>query len=181
MVAEIPQVPLPFDDKAIEHALTELDAKVAAWSETIMAAEATIREAGARQSTISKTGLVDEQEGVAEPRVIDAVDAPIGDRVDLTRTTVSDTSPADADRAEGEEDMSAGAGMDVEQADVTEDDDESLLARLDEQTAKRIRIMRRVNKDKKTVRQLLEIHRMRTPVEASSKSEKRSWWRRSTK
>jgi hypothetical protein len=58
------------------------------------------------------------------------------------------------------------------------DEDEALLATLDEETANAIRVMRRMSMGKKTVRELLEKYqKSHASQQAASKPKKQSWWR----
>lgn len=58
-----------------------------------------------------------------------------------------------------------------------EDEDEALLASLDEETARSIRVMRRLNPDGKSVRELLEEYQS-TQGGGGDRNEKKSWWKR---
>jgi hypothetical protein len=55
-------------------------------------------------------------------------------------------------------------------------DDEELLATLDEEIAKKIRILRRMSSGKKSVRELLEKHKLNTSSETGET--RRSFWRK---
>lgn len=58
------------------------------------------------------------------------------------------------------------------------EDDEALLASLDEGTAKAIRVMRRLSDTRKSVRQLLAEYETSKSHQAKDQPTKRSWWKR---
>ncbi|MBI4580183.1 MAG: hypothetical protein HY718_10805, partial [Planctomycetes bacterium] len=68
---------------------------------------------------------------------------------------------------------------DLETAAVNRDaDDEGLLATLDEETAKAIRVMRRLMLNRKSVRELLAEYQSKKSGTAAKVSTKKSWWHR---
>jgi hypothetical protein len=64
---------------------------------------------------------------------------------------------------------------------VSPDDDESLLAGLDPEAVRAIRVQRRLLDGQKTLRQLVEEYRAAGLSEQASRSEKKSWWSRGKK
>jgi hypothetical protein len=59
-----------------------------------------------------------------------------------------------------------------------EEDEEALLASVDEETARAVRIMRRLAQDGRSVRELIEECKVMPPSPSLSRPEKRSWWSR---
>jgi len=61
---------------------------------------------------------------------------------------------------------------------VAQEEDEALLASLDPETAKAIRVMRRLSFENKSVRELLEEHKQTRNGSESAEPRKKSWWSR---
>ncbi len=59
---------------------------------------------------------------------------------------------------------------------ATRSDDEALLASLDPETAKAIRVMRRLSMSQKSVRQLLEEHQAKPAAQPAANAKKSRWW-----
>ncbi|GMU21768.1 MAG: hypothetical protein AMXMBFR13_18570 [Phycisphaerae bacterium] len=78
------------------------------------------------------------------------------------------------------EDVTAEASANAAETPV-EDDDEALLASLDEETAKAIRVMRRLTFEKKKVRELLEEYRQTQAKPTPGEGRKKSWWTRGSR
>ncbi|MEP0841635.1 MAG: hypothetical protein HRF43_02860, partial [Phycisphaerae bacterium] len=68
-------------------------------------------------------------------------------------------------------------GSEAGSAPAADADDEALLASLDHETAKAIRVMRRVSFEKKSVRQLLEEYQA-SKTASASEPKKKAWWSR---
>ncbi|NLX23231.1 MAG: hypothetical protein GXY55_16390 [Phycisphaerae bacterium] len=83
--------------------------------------------------------------------------------------TQADLEPADSEPAEA----------DSEPPQAEDDDDETLLASLDPETAQAIRVMRRLTPERKSVRQLLAEYQTSKAEEVPARAEKkRSWFLR---
>jgi hypothetical protein len=58
------------------------------------------------------------------------------------------------------------------------DDDQTVLDSLDEETATAIRVMRRLDPDGKSIRELLEEYEAQQAAEHAKRGERKTWWKR---
>ena len=169
-------------DQAIVYALSELDTRLAAWVTAMEQGQSLI----ARGLELKSAGVAVEAE-VSAPVVAELVEAA--------------SSAAEPETAEREEDVAAvefeesASGMfQVPKRDHTAtesaeneagaelgefgvEDDETLLAQLDEETAKIIRVKRRLCNNQRSVRELLvEYQREERPAKGQAQQRKQ-WWR----
>lgn len=122
---------------------------------------------------------------VPTPELDSAIARRLGDdSIDL-EVGAADRSAADDGAAGTQTEFEAiGEPVDEEVVETTPtsvvhpDDDESLLAGLDPQVAKAIKVKRRLLEGVKTLRQLIEEHKAQGGREEASKSGKKSWWSR---
>jgi len=186
------------DDGTIQEAFVILDEKLTRWT-------AAMQEAQTALSRHASTAVLEEDEveeppyeeasiavAVEEPPYEEAsvavaveeepvVDEPIG--CDLNENLQSSPSldaseqisdpVAKAGSAFGEK---ARASDDVKSVPVS-NEDENLLASLDPETAKAIRVMRRLNPGKRSVKELLEEYEA-TKGASAAEPKKKSWWMR---
>jgi len=176
-------LPLPLlpDDGTIEQALVELDLKMSAWTGAMAEALTAIREAVVphQERSLDDGG---KQEAIEndEPEPTRA-EAPSVSVHDAKMTETAACSPADKTRvAERLAEYRAGADVDVSTDPQAESEEEkALLASVDGQIAKRVRVRRRLNPHK-SVQELLEECKSSTSKPAVERPRKVSWWRRKT-
>lgn len=154
---------IPSDNGSIGQALEDLDAKLAAWTEVIKEVQSEL-EAGTDRD-VQPTEV--EQGVLAESEVKDTrPDIPeVPEERESTATDI-DTEVAQS-CVEDESD---------DRADSLTDEDEELLASLDEETVAKIRVMGRLTSDKTSVRELLEKSRATEQPAKEEQPPKKSWF-----
>lgn len=206
VMGEQADIQVPTEDGSIAQALTDLEAKLEAWSAAMRAAEASLAELSAEsrrrveaedRHEIDRTvadDAVGEADGAAAECPVasdDTVAEPIAGDPDLVSTEaqvepeeVEETQPESESIEVATVEADVGeAGVDSEEASdpsrgASEDDDEALLATLDSETAKAIRVMRRLAPEKKSVRELLSEYEAQKADEPEEQPQKKSWFHR---
>ena len=119
------------------------------------------------------------------PEVVSAIARRLGDdSIDHEVRAADRTAAGDGAVDAPTEFEAIGEPVDEEVVETTPisvvhpDDDESLLAGLDPQVAKAIKVKRRLLEGVKTLRQLVEEHKAQGGREDVSKAGKKSWWSR---
>lgn len=185
-------VPVPPDDGSIERALAEVDARLAAWSAAMTEAQAALAhtaepsaepavetaeaESQAAKGQAAETQASETQEPesstsgsrTAPDNCLENAASPIIDKSEPSTTDEPVSSQAD--------DAAPPASRPAQQA--AEENDEAMLASLDEETAQGIRVLQRLSPYKRSVHELLEEYRLTKSVAASSPTRKSSWWTR---
>lgn len=156
-------VALRAGDGALEQRLTELDAKLGAWLAAVEAGQAALRELARKvvPSAVpceTQTGAVPPTSPGGAPRLV--------------------AGPAAVTALRQEPDPGAADGCNAQQPQERADSEETLLETLDPETAKVIRVKRRLTGGRRSVRELLEEYRA-APAQAPDKPPaRRGWWRR---
>ena len=178
------KVELPVDDGVIERALTELDAKLSTWLDAMRAAARTRCEPASAVAEVAPAPdvtpepaarAVEPEEPVA-PEAEVAPDGPAGEVAPEASEAVAPaatrlmqgTRPAPVD----EPPVTAGAEP------VSAEEDEALLASLDEKTRAAVLIRRRLYGKTKSVRELLDDISRLGLAQDESKPQSKRWWRR---
>ncbi len=187
-------------DQAITHALSELDTKLAAWVAAMEQGQGLIAH-GLEQSVAAvdeepvAVGPAESEEAVAEIAEVAEV-AEAGEVVEASESVTEPEAVEDMETVESIEFEESASGMfqiprqarataesgepeasAPESGADSEEDDEALLAQLDEETAKMIRVKRRLCNNQRSVRELLaEVQREEPPAEGHSQQRKQ-WWR----
>jgi hypothetical protein len=170
------RVRIPEDDGRLNDALADFNSKLAAWSGAIHHAQSSLRDI-LRYQLGSPTEELDfsRVEGIAEsPSEIEAEQpAPSSEeKVSVSQEPCVETIKA----VEVETPVLVESAKPSEP--INDNDDETLLATLDPETAKRIQVLRRLSGQKKSVRELLEKHQMTTAPSVPNQPSKKSFWRR---
>ncbi len=175
-------IPLPTDDGAIQAAFTQVNAKMSAWTSAMSDAQRVVR--GAATSARRLKAVPEDQ---TPPVPEDVPQAPAPAAATLPPPTVPVDVAPHRELPEAGEQTAAEPGATAntpvdsppaqEKSNATLDEDESLLATLDDETAKAVRVMRRLNPGKKSVRELLEEYRA-SGADPSTQPKKKSWWTR---
>lgn len=124
---------------------------------TDKSAAAPIADAGESVSTVTSSRLSAPPSPEAQPQTPAAPEA---------AATPNSTSPAQAEPAAAAPAAHSAA------------EDEAVLASLDPETAKAIRVMRRLSIEKKSVRQLLKEYQATHNTTAAGEQRKKAWWSR---
>ena len=174
--ADIMGLRIPEDDGSIAKAITQLDAKLSAWSSAMREAQ---RQLKGRLEQGSLGEVVDFSEshcassaGVAslpaEPVSVSPADATADAVEPMGIACPPEESVTDVAAVVPQEDNSAPS--------FSEEDEEAFLANLEPGVAMKIRVMRRLSTTKKSVRVLLEELEGRTTADREEESKKSSWF-----
>lgn len=159
----------------IAAALADLDTKLAAWLEAMCESQSAVSDQTPREScSISRSetpageqapdGCAQQDDAMPQGGA-ELFDGPL---------------PTEVAEAEAEPVQSATP---VEKAAEPVEDDQALLASLDEDTANAIRVKRRLSNNQRGVREMLEEIRLeraqRGKTRANAMNLRRTWWRRS--
>lgn len=192
---------LPEDDHSIEHAFSEADAKLSAWSAAMREAEHQLLAHPSLSRTASPTPNecpgdsigppAPESDEIIEPETVEPEAVAPVEEDPVSVAAPSETPPDEAGQAEAmvleplvtpssDEPEPDQVSEQDEEAEARRREDEELFASLDEETAHAIHVMRRLSAGEKSVRELLEQYeeskQAGTADPASSK--KRSWFSR---
>ncbi|UCD30031.1 MAG: hypothetical protein JSV03_06025 [Planctomycetota bacterium] len=165
---------IPKDNSSIEQALADLDSKLASWT-----------------ATVCESQLLQEQTSEPQEQLIESPDqqtesdVPIDESTPPTPATTEDLSNDDLAVSESEVEQEAvSSSIDTEEqkeesleSAPDQDDDEEILDSLDEDTAKRIRVLRRITNGKKSVRELLQEYQVAQRENKVEEKPKKSWFR----
>ncbi len=167
-------VRIPEDDGRLNKALADLDSKLAAWSGAILNAQTSLRDIVQHQpdpvvEEIPATRTEPIKKTTAEPRIETSAPPAAAEGV---------KPPAEAPACKISKEPEIIGESPVATAPTEPGDDEALLATLDPETAKRIQVLRRLPGQKKSVRELLEKHRMASPPTVPTQPSKKSFWRK---
>jgi hypothetical protein len=190
---------VPADDGAIQKAFEILDAQMDAWLSAMRRIDVALKE---RAETQPETPEVETPDAaiaaavVAKPRVeavaSASVNAPVVEKAASPEPTKSvepiaaqpHAAPAAVAMKEPEPVSTvAAAAPACEPVAHTavpaapENDDETLLASLDQETAKAIRVMRRLSVSRKSVRELLAEYQAKQAQQPAAGEKKSRWWR----
>ena len=188
-----PLEPILTEDGAIEEAFAALDARIAAFASAIAHAVAELGAADQAVEQPEAPAAVEEP----QPRLADVEADPVAETDSpepVEPEPTADQAPQEPVPPEPEVDLkrdvlgraisSKPEPVEAEEppADThssEEQDDDALLASLDVETAKAIRVMRRLSPVKKRVSDLLEEYRASQAAHQSDpKQKKKSWWTR---
>lgn len=186
-------VVVPSDDGAIQQALAELDERLSTWSAAMREATDALRTAlEAAPQPVAAT-VAPEPEPAAPAATAAVADAAV------EATEPAETAPENEPKQQAAEAPAASppqppkqkAGIRVlvplepepepaaEKPSTADDDDEAVLASVDEKTAQALRVMRRLSPVKKSFRQLLEEYqREQENRKEPEPQQTKSWWRR---
>ena len=155
----------PPDDGSIDRALGEVDAKLAAWSSAMQSAHERLRAP-------RPVGLVDP------PADALPIEPPPDVAPAVEPEPVAEPEPALSTPVIRAAVDSSAAESDVAPPPAEPDEDATLLASLNEETAAAIRVMRRLAPEGTSVRELLEQHRKTKSVPLPVPIKKKSWFSR---
>jgi hypothetical protein len=177
---------VPVEDDAVKQAFDQLDVQMEAWLASMKRIEAQLQT---KRSPCPSTPSVSEvpQLNEAKPSVPESQVAmtpvslaPAG-TVSAGEKLVPTDKPATLTVATPAEAAATVPDPSTEPpaAKPVESDDETLLAGLDEETAKAIRVMRRLSNDRRSIRDLLAEYRSKPPSKSAEQPAKsKSWWSR---
>lgn len=158
------------DDAALEGALADLDARLTAWLMAMRGGQTALFEGVSRVSSAARvplgTGRVAPPGNGHEPRSTTGRGS---------RLCVGDLPAASGPRR-GCPPAEAPATGDREPP--TSSDDEALLASLDAETARVVRVRRRLANNGRGVRELLDEMRSKDASGSEARSARTRWWRR---
>ncbi len=156
-------VALRADDGVLERRLSELDVKLARWLAALEAGQAALRELARKvmPSAVPREAPF----SLVEPAEPAEAIKPSADQI-VEEPPPPLPEPDAATRAAQQESQKAAEA------------DEALLETLDPETAKAIRVKRRLTRGKRSVRELLEEHRAAQAQAPVQTPERRGWWRR---
>jgi len=166
IAADMLESPLPPDDGLIDQALRDLDAKVSAFCKAVSSAQGALRRLASNQQ--------DQAEHVQRMQTTQASSPTAPAPPDCTADSGS-SKPVFPHFSQ--QPASAVAEAPPRPSSLTEED-EALLASLDEQTAERIRIRRRLRGGRVSIRQLLQEDEQLQSSPAAKQIDKKSWWRK---
>jgi len=185
-------------DALVAGALTELEAKLAQWLSAMREGQAVISDGLGRlddapatpeprralpedahepaEAPADETPAADAVEAVVEQPVTAA--APVDDEPEAEVESVGGMfqMPSDDAGRETEQNVAGAAGDNVEPPEP--EDDETLLASLDDETAAEIRVKRRLCNNRRSVRELLEEMKNEKPAQDEKTRQRKSWWRK---
>ncbi len=189
--------------ESIAGALSDLDAKLTEWLAAMQEGQAAVvdgltwvadtLEAGAPAETASVAEVTAELETVPEDESVSKGEAVSRSEAVVAAEPEPEPEPPPVAkpgrgmfqkpvRAVGDADSDApAAGPESEQPgdeSASAEDDEALLASLDEETASAIRVKRRLSNDKRSVRELLEELQAERPKSKGTTQQRGQWWRR---
>lgn len=191
--ADLPDLSLSPTDEDVQRALAEVNEKLSVFAAAIAQVQAELSEAASRpepeppdveseekapeqpavQAPIEPTAVtpvsVKTQEMVAKVQP-QAPEAPAPPRVEPAILKSIPGKPVPARQAAPSQPAKPAAKQ------VSEDD--ALLASLDPETAKAIRVMRRLSIEKKSIRQLLDEYNAASTSAGKDEPKKKSWWSR---
>ena len=160
-------VALRADDGVLEQRLSELDVKLAKWLAALEAGQAALRELARKvlPSAVPRETPFRLVEPAAPVEAIKPSPAPVVEEPPRPLP-----------------DVDAAATAAKQESRKAAEEDDALLETLDPETARAIRVKRRLTRGKRRVRELLEEHRAaqaQAPAPAPAKTpERRGWWRR---
>jgi len=173
---KVPHVLSSPEDAQIDKALADLDKKLEAWSGAATDLERALQDLAGQPDQRDKPEehaptLPEAQEASEQqPKVPDASgDGEARDR--------PETVAREGEQLPEQTDETAALSPDGREGDSQEDEDQRLLATLDEEAAHRLRVIRRLNPEK-TVKELIEKYQLRGQTQTSEEPRKKSWWRR---
>jgi hypothetical protein len=195
MMTALPSIcQLTPDDGEIQQAFVELDEKLAEWTAAMLDAQSSLNQ----HATATVVEDFTETAEVEETAYEEEVESTIVEEPPIERPAVAESIEIEADEASEEvvpssnepEEISNDipeirsafgekprASDDVKSEPASEDE-EKLLASLDPEAAKAIRIMRRLNPGKKSVKELLAEYEAAPASSSNEQSKKKSWWTR---
>lgn len=177
---------VPVEDDAVQRAFDQLDAQMEAWLASMKRIETQLQT---KRTACPSTPSVSEvpQSNEAKPSVPESQvattpvsSAPAGLASATEKEVAQTKSAALAVSAPVEAaTTSIAPSAEAPAAKPAESDDETLLASLDEETAKAIRVMRRLSNNRRSVRDLLAEYQSKPPGKSAEPSAKsKSWWSR---
>jgi len=151
---------LQAEDGALERRLAEMDVKLRSWLEAVRASHAALLQwARAMPSVVVRDAQTESAAPAERAQRPDAKPA-----TDTARPPRPEPEPVSAG-----EPPTPTPGL---------PSDEDFLRTLDPETAKAIRVKRRLSNGRRSVQELLEEYRSVQKPEASKPAERRGWWRR---
>lgn len=199
--ADLPDLSLPPQDADIRHALADVEARLSAWTAAIAAVQDSLPSGTPPGSAEDESTPSVAAPGTAlsNPSAEIPSAAPEQAKAPMTASAAVEPSPAspagtkDAPIPKNSQPPAAPVppaehtaphrGTKARQKAPaikapSKEDDEALLASLDPETAKAIRIMRRLSFEKKSVRELLEEYKATNSGPGPADNQKKSWWSR---
>jgi hypothetical protein len=199
------QIEIPPDDDRVEQALLELDSRLDAWAAVILQTEAELKEFANAQRPISDSEIAgspddnpddnNENNNITDaPSETAAASAPVVedptptapafdlDKVlKITPTNKNAPPPkpeADTNVIEIKTDDSKKTAKD-DAAEKQMEKEESLLASLEPEMAKKVQVLRRLSNKQKSVQELIDQVKASSAVQPAeeTKTKKRSFWR----
>jgi ATP/maltotriose-dependent transcriptional regulator MalT len=175
---------VPSDNGSIGQALEDLDAKLAAWTKTIKEVQSEI-EAKTEddvQSTEVEQGVLEEGEAKDTTPDIPEVAAVEVAAEEVAAEEVAELEEVAEERESASTDINAELAQSCvqeesgERAEGWTDEDQELLASLDEETVAKIKVMARLTSGKTSVRELLEMSQKAEQQAKEEPSQKKSWF-----
>lgn len=159
---DIRDIQVPQEDGAIQEAFADLDRKLSVHAGAVRDAEARLRETARHHQEPTSQPIESAPEETPPPPQPNVV------RVPLQRLRDVPIQPAVEKAAPQEPPPKAPAS----------DDDETLLASLDQATSKAIRVMRRLNPNRSVQDLLAQIEKQKDSTGPAAKPASKSWFRR---
>jgi hypothetical protein len=188
---QIMELPLPPKEDGIEQALSELDAKLSAWTSAMRGAQEKLRRMLSESADVSTptskfSGRVIASARETVPDEISEMNAapaatpePVEASIEMERVE----TPANevvAPKRHGIRPMGPVVEEEEEESvlDKQRGEDEALLATLEPEVARKIRVIRRLNPEGKSIHELLEEIRVNPAAPEASPPQKKSWFGR---
>lgn len=192
---------LPPEDGRIDQALQELDAKLDAWAQTILATEASLKGLVSSQKAEESRDLAGEDQaqpevtareaqeeteveplagitGLEEPEPVEVEAETEPEAAQESRLNPEESGEARAAEPAISETAALEPAVPEEPAGDAQED-EALLASLDPSLVKKIQVLRRLTSKKRSVRELLEqVKASAAEAPAPVEHKKKSFWRR---
>ena len=175
---------VPQEDPAIAEMVATLDAQLTAFEQAYTEAVATLGQDAEVAAEPAAVAVETEPPPIVaeEPPAVSEPEPPPVVAVQVEEPTAPEPEPAS-----GKRDILGRViapekqtrEQEAEKPSPTPDPDEELLASLDEETARAIRVMRRMSPVKRSVKELLEeFEKSKSSTDTATGNKKKSWWSR---
>ena len=175
--ADITDIRVPGEDGVIVQAMGRLDEGLAAWTSAMreacrqVAASVAARTASAVESPLPATPLVTAPIETHVESAAPVAAEPQGQVMTSPEPVVLPPTPVEV--------TSETVAVEPAQPPSPADDDETLLTSLDPETAKMIRVMRRLSTERKSVREWIkEVETNKSAQQPAAQPKKKSWFSR---
>lgn len=181
------ELPLSLKEEGIEQALSELDAKLSAWTSAMRGAQDKLRSMIAESSSHPAAEKKSPPRVIAKPahaesEVVDGDQAvPVeAEPIERIAEAEAPVEPAAEPRKRHGIRPVAPVVEEVEESSEPSkrEEEEAFLAALEPETAQKIRVIRRLNPQGKSVQELLEEVRNNPVGQDASQPQKKSWFGR---